>query len=764
MKRLYYTENLTPILVIFAIILLLFTPWWLEHKACAPLDIATNLYEPWSDTSSPIDVHNHHSTDSTEHYLLYRDFAQKSMAEEGRIGWNPLKGGGTAEYANSMATPGDFTYLFFRFLPYWHASNLGLMVQYLIAMLGMFIFLRHQRFSVWLAFAGAIAYGLNTHFAGWIFHRWALGGFCWTPWFLWALNGLRQRERIGMFAPLFIAASFVGGHIQYAGFQALVCIAFTVGWYLDIHKESNELTLRPLWTMTTIGIVATLIASFTLLPSAYAFHVTMQSGLVRGGLGYPNGMLAVLKNAIAYPSYVFPVFYGTSGSFDLGRILSTGLFSVPFFGSLFAIAAVFGLFIPGLSRTAKTLVVFGLILPLTPLVGPLYQRLLMLYILGGIWLAIDAISECSDRQYASFTKIAKTLFFTVLITSVVIGVAMTMKHDAIREVLKNKIMPSVTEHRFGARPDWFEFRIDKLINSLKITNLRIWLSLVAFAVSIFMLPYRKRAFFGPVISLCILVQLWIPHKEWMTFVTPPNNSMNKIYPITEEIQAIKDAVGEDGRVVVAQSVDKLPLFPPNTLTYFNIVSLNVYDSFLPNGMEPHNNYNPFLENLKSAEFYGSIGVSHLVTFNDMSPVDSAWSLQTIVGKIAIYSNKFVRARYEAFSDVGEKQILKPVVKQRNFRKLVLPSKTTKLSICENHAQGWEYRLNGDSWQDLERASDGSMEANFTSRDQNTSFEMRYNPGELILGKTLTYFGFALFLIFSIIYLRSTCTAEEIAAA
>ena len=110
-------QAMLPVLAIFAIGGLLFMPWWKDGKVCAPLDIVTNLYEPWADTNKPVEVHNHNSTDNTEHYLLYRDFVQKSLAEEGQVGWNPLKGGGTAEYGNTMASPGDFTYVFTAFYP-----------------------------------------------------------------------------------------------------------------------------------------------------------------------------------------------------------------------------------------------------------------------------------------------------------------------------------------------------------------------------------------------------------------------------------------------------------------------------------------------------------------------------------------------------------------------------------------------------------------------------------------------------------------------
>ena len=482
-------------------------PWWKDGKVCAPLDIATNLYEPWGRADLPVNVHNHNSTDTTEHYLLYRDFIQKSLREEGRVGWNPLKGGGTAEYANTMATPGDFTYVFHLFMPYWHAWNLGLMLQYMVAMAGMFAFLRYQKYERWLCVAGAIAYGLNSHFAGWVFHRWALGGFCWTPWYLLGFMGLRDNKRFGLLTPLFLAASFFGGQIQYAVFQIFVCVAFWIGWQIGECRKTNRFTMKPLLTMLTPGVIATLLACVMFIPCIYAFHVTVQSGLVRGGLGYPDGILSVVKGVAAYPTYIFPALYGSPGTFDMGRFLSTAIFHIPFFGSVMLVLAFSGLFVKSGNMSAKVIALSGLLLPLTPLVGPMYQRLIMIFILGGIWLAIDMISNCPEGAYKRIARIAKIAFALVFAGVLLIGIAAAVKHDLLAGQFKKFVVPAIPSHRFGARPDWFLARVDKFISNLSIANPRIWLSLLAFGVSAWMLPSRHKKYFGLVLSLCLLSQL-----------------------------------------------------------------------------------------------------------------------------------------------------------------------------------------------------------------------------------------------------------------
>lgn len=760
-ERIYkFLSNSAPVIAILAVCLLLFMPWWKEGKVCAPLDIVTNLYEPWADSTKPVNVHNHNSTDNVEHYLLYRYFVQRSLQEEGRVGWNPLKGGGTAEYANTMAAPGSLIYVFYRFLPFWDAWNLGLLVEYMLAMLGMYVFLRYQKYDRGLCLIGGLAYGLNTHFAAWIFHRWALGGFCWTPWYLWALLGIRQKKPFGVLAPAFIAASFFGGHMQYAAFQVLVCAAFMMGWYCDEYVATKKFGGRPFASMAVIGILSVLLACIMFIPCAYAFHITMQAGLVRGGLGYPDGFLAVIKRIIAYPTYIFPALYGGPGLYDMGRILSTNILAIPFFGSLLVIFAFAGLFIRQLNATAKIIICLGLLLPTTPLVGPLYQRLLMLFVLGGVWLAVDLIARCPDKTYGIITKTAKIPFILVVVAVLAIGLIVTIKHDAVSAILRQQILPSIASHRFAGRPDWFVGRIEKLIHGYEIWNPRIWIPLLGFGVSVFLMPYRRRGFFGPIVSLCILGQLWIPHKEWMTFVTPPDNDKNQIYPATEETRAIQAAVGPAGRVVVAQTKGRLPLFPPNSLTYFGVQSINVYDSILPNGMEPHNNYSPDIQDLPSAAFFGKIGTTHLVTFKDIKPQDSGWVPQRTVGDISIYSNVWARARYTLATTTGASLSLSPVISQRNYRKLEIPKDSQALSVCENQEQGWKYRIGNEKWRPMLRAEDGSMFATIKPPSTATTFELLYDPLARKIGRTVSLLSLALYLIFAVFYVKNTRTALQ----
>src|SRR5690606_8132897 len=113
---------------------------------------------------APIEVHNHFTSDGVTQYLIYHKIAERSYAEDGRVGWSDLTMGGRPEYANTMAGYDDWTMQLHRFLDYWTAWHLGLLAQCLIAGLGLFVFLRSRGISPAVSLVAAVAYVANSRF------------------------------------------------------------------------------------------------------------------------------------------------------------------------------------------------------------------------------------------------------------------------------------------------------------------------------------------------------------------------------------------------------------------------------------------------------------------------------------------------------------------------------------------------------------------------------------------------------------------------
>ena len=239
----------------------------------------------------------------------------------------------------------------------------------------------------------------------------------------------------------------------------------------------------------------------------------------------------------------------------------------------------------------------------------------------------------------------------------------------------------------------------------------------------------------------------------MTFTDPPGRDMNRIFAETEEIVAIRANLTPGTRVLTVQTPGRLPLFPPNVLTYFDIPSLNVYDSILPNGMPPHNNVNPMVDDIKPASFYGQVGVGLLVVLADTPIPDPDWHFVQTAGKIDIYKNETVRDRYAAITPDGGRISVDAQINRRNFRAIDIPPGSVGLSVCENHAAGWKYRTDAGPWTPLSRADDGSMSAAFAPSSAPGRMEMLYDPPELKIGKIISFVGIVAWLFFAWFQLR-----------
>src|SRR5690606_13722901 len=57
-------------LILIALALAAFSPWWAGGRYFAPLDRFTGLYEPWRAPDAPIEVHNHFTADAITQYLI----------------------------------------------------------------------------------------------------------------------------------------------------------------------------------------------------------------------------------------------------------------------------------------------------------------------------------------------------------------------------------------------------------------------------------------------------------------------------------------------------------------------------------------------------------------------------------------------------------------------------------------------------------------------------------------------------------------------
>lgn len=750
-------KTLVGLLVICGVVLLWFSPWLVGGRVLAPLDIANEMMQPWRGSCQAPDVKNHMVSDSVTQYLGYRIFAAKQLQTEGRIGWSDLTYGGTATYANTMALFDDWTMQLHRWFGFWTAWHLGLIGQVLLAGTGMFLFLRGRAIGATLAVAGALAWAGNSQFVCWMNHRWALSAFCWLPWVFLSLDRVHLGQR-AWFAcvPAFLALGFLGGTLQHAGLLVLCVLCY---WL----SEAKGLSLRHrvagarkylLWGLLAVGL-----AAFMFFPQIEAFRISNGVGLHFGmfqGLEdgvYPKGVLQPLCNFAAYPLQFFPSVLGACDSIDLLKLFKSELLYVAYFGSLPVLIAFLGLFRRNTPPLAWWLMTVGLILPLTPLVRVLYQRLFLLFIFGGILAFVSYVQHASVedkkrhlRWIGRFLLVGVVGWLGVSVFLVTGGVDLL---DRCRETIVERGGGST----FGSFEEWMGARADRFLERLVIWSPWQLISLSLLALGLFGVwlsvgeVIRLRGFGMTLLAVVVVGETTVFAHRWVTWTDPLKHPL---YSETEEVRQLRAHVA-DGRIKnlihPTAHMPKTPLMP-NTLVPYGIATIDGYDSIVPDGMTL-----PF-QPILNAKVLARQGVSHLLAPRAVDVDEPGWVAVWESESTRIYENQEPALRYAGFSSLEEVnrfvegdfssapvELLEQTGKM-NTRVILVPRDVEWIRIAENHLNGWEWRNAATSgvWSSVERGVDRSMLVGPLSSgaSEPNLVEMRFDPRSRRLGSWVSW--------------------------
>ena len=487
-------------LALLGCIAVLFFPALFQGKILAPLDITTRLLAPWSESAHGSKPHNHNPSDAVSQYIPYRIFAQKSLREDGYIGWNPYEIGGYSLAANTMALPGSWPVQLHRFLPFKDAWNLGIIGEFLIAGSGMLVFLRGRKLPWLPCLIGAVAFMFNAQFIIWIYHRWALGSFCWMPWVLWSFgNGFTTKPipRRTLLLPALLALALLGGSLQHIAFVVLACGCLAAGNF-NFRRPLDNFHSLVGWSL--VFLLALGIAAFSLAPQISGYLSNIAIGHTRGGIGYEDGISQILFHILLIPARIWPWLVGSPQTIDGWRLLKSGFMDLNYLGTVPMLLGFAGLFVRTMPRPAKWLIAVGILIPLTPLVGPLYHRVELLFILGAAWMTAEMLHHFQSRSsiqnpkssilyplsppsflasYASLSRASLT-WQRLLITAVAaIGLALfigTCIPSDTRGKLESQVVAKAlaksADSQFGADKDWISSRASEWTARFSLTHPR----------------------------------------------------------------------------------------------------------------------------------------------------------------------------------------------------------------------------------------------------------------------------------------------------
>lgn len=721
-----------PYLVLLIVVVTWFSPWIFSDRVLAPFDILTEMLQPWRSDKAIPEVHNHYVADAVTQYIPYRLFAEKSFREDGYIGWNPMLFGGTAQYADTMGTYFDWSVQLHRFLDFWQAWHIGLMAQFLIAGTGMLIFLRSRGCPPQIATIAAIAYMGNSQFFIWVYHRWALGSFCWAPWILWAFERWSGGDRrFAAVLPIFVGLSFLGGSLQHSAFVAVLIFCLGVGLCVERRFRGPQF-LRLLGIFSVWGILAGGLTVFALYPTIRAYFENNTAGHSRGGLGYEFGLLQPVLNLVSYPFYVWPTLLGSPQTLDLWKGFKSGAMNVGFFGTLPVIIAILACFSRRIPVTPKILCVAGLLIPLTPLVGPLYHRVNILWIVGGCWACAEYLRRLNLQQAKRLARTLLVFLAGFVGLWAVASIGISVFNDTLSSILINFVRTHSADSQFGYFQDWLVERAASLPAYLLLWNWFHLAEVLTMIVAVIGLRFITKPIGGYTISIAVAAQLTLFWFQWTTW--SPSSLPYAANPLVEVLKAEPYVTR-----LVSPDVGKLPISfaPPNTLDPVGVPISGGYDSIHPLGMK------------KIGEPDWSFpGASHyLARKGGVEPL--GWLV------VSAWDNwKLFRKAVPPEMGTGLSEDRKsPVIFQRtslNTAKVSVTPGTEIVSIYENFNPGWQWKLaeTADPWQSVESGPNHTISIHLSKIPATRSeILLRFQPFQQGFALSVTLvFIFLLFLL------------------
>jgi len=670
-----------------------FSPWIFSGKVMAPLDIVEEMYLPWRGAATQLEVHNHFVSDAVTQYLPYRIIAARSYAEDGYLGWSPLMLGGAPQSANTMALSLDWATQLYRVFGFWTAWHVGLIGRFFIAGLGMMVFLRSRGCKVWVATGLAVAYMLNTEFVSWIYHQWAVASFCWMPWLLWALCGARERSsRYLALAVVFLALALLGATLQHAAFIVIALGCMWVGWMLEGPSERSSSggqssRLRDTMMLIVAGVLAAGLVAFMLEPTITAYLENLRAGHEREGIGYKYGWSQPLMMALAWPLTLYPFVLGSVKTLDLTKALLPGGVAYAFFGTVPMLLAVVGLFSKRVPWAAKLLVAAGLIIPLTPLVGVLYQRVSLLWILGGCWAAGVWLSTAREESVRNVAGWCWRVLAVVLVLWNLASIALVVFRMPLETWLVARAQAAAASSQFAMFPEWVEMRASKLIDYLCVWNPWQLTALAGLVLSLWgMVRCRTESVWpGAALALGVALQLsvfWWQGTTW--------SEERDVYERPELVRILQAEVGTTGRLAQGGGGPGEMLFPPNTLVPAGVAITGGYDSIHPDGMRSPTG--------KSWDFPGT--THFLGSVDEEQPTD--WQEVWSDGQWVLLRNP-APALGLVTLESGLPVPLRPADFKRgsmNTMEAFVPAGAVQLELFSNWHRGWKWRDDpGARWGD-----------------------------------------------------------------
>jgi hypothetical protein len=701
-----------------ALLVVFFHPVFFGGKVLAPLDILESLLKPWA-TAEKVEVHNAFPYDAISQYLPYNWAVYQSIREDGYIGWNPYAHNGTSILENTMLCPGDWHHQLYRVLSFWDAWNLGIILQFFLAGLGMLVLLRLLAIPPAIALAGVIGYGFYSQFVTWYCHRWVLGAMCWAPWMVWAfLRAFGRHRWVDPLACVFTALAFRGGHLQTCLF---VVLTTALVFFADMaeHRHDKRLIRRRIGLLSTTALLSSLL---TLDVWWHVIPAYLQGCPPRPFVGW----LDSAKQLPTLAAALLPTIFGTPDGIDAMKAFGGDLFNIIFLGAPLVLLGGVGLFKRSAPLTAKVLFCAGLLLPFTPASTWLYLRCTPIFALGCVWLGCVVLKTSLEARYQrNFWRTTFLLFGLAVLAWLAASIALALLRPTLEPVLVSHVTKSLSADK-ALRAEWMKQRVVVFLDRSFLwhpANLRTLLVMGAglFSASRIHAGNRRATAFAALLAVLTFAELFFYSRTWLTFSDRPLRR-DDLYNTPPWVAAVKHHAGNGSVCLYDRAVfDYMQL---NTASSHGIRFQDGYDTVMPPQCRPLDYTS------RAPESFADAGVSLFLVHpavgaNDLR--EKGWILVHNSDDFVLYRNPAFDSRVRARTAEGK--TIPVVIEQEtpNMRRFVVPPTTAFIEIGETYHAGWRAVM-GKAVLSATRSANGGMRIALPAATETAqSIQLRFRP-------------------------------------
>ena len=647
-----------------------FAPSVFGGKIIAPLDVQKCFFRPFAE--QPYEgVHNHYVSDSVSQYLPYKYSMYRSYKEDGYVGWNPYTHNGCAISENTMTSPGDPLNYLYAFLPFWTAWDLGVMLQFFIAGVGIMLLMRYCKMPFWAALLAAISFAFYSQFITWMYHKW-VGAMIWAPFLVWALLKFKQYW-VNVPAIIFMALAWRTGHLQACTFAFILvaCVWLDAVWKKDGQWPSRQEFIKVTVSYLLTGVVGALLSLDYFVETLARMEGCKTMPFLWGW----NHLLSLI-------SMLFPSTFGEPATHGcLGNAFQINLFDVRYGGFTACVLALIACFNKRAPRVAKIIFIVSFILASTPLITYIYARSTVVMGLGMAWLAAWQLYDFTRVSYPSVYL--KRIVFVILGIGVLwlIGsLGIYVFYDTIAAKLKEVVYNATIFPT--ARVEWQNIRVDRMLQKICLWH---WKNIIFFGAAVLgvVLCYKIKPGSGmnriwvSGVVLIAFVEVFVYSLSWVSYSDKPEGKC--IYNTPSWMAQLKEIVKDGSLQEYRTTVDR-DFWCQNQLSVYDIHLADGYETFQPVYLKPAH------RKIFDTKDRAMAGISHILADTKWKEPNFPQWKEVMSGKdFKVYANPDYKGRYF----INESTPIKKNWRTCNRIHISVPAEAETLTVLESYHKGWK---------------------------------------------------------------------------